>query len=234
MNIIEIGQVIISRASQDMQTSAQNIANLTTYGYKGRQIFSDLVDIDAPMPRQPLPSAHIADDLAPGKLTETGNPHDIALTSNGFFVVRSESGALYYTRDGQLQRSADGRLVTPSGMALQSTSGDIVLRGADLSILADGTVLDGEEPIARLLIVDATDAGALDRVGDGLYTAPAETMQALPDAQVRHKWLEASNISAAREMLSMMAALRSAESGQRIIQTYDELMGRALTAFGQL
>jgi hypothetical protein len=34
-------------------------------------------------------------------------------------------------------------------------------------------------------------------------------------------------------MVGMMEALRRAESGQRLVLTYDDLMGRALNAFGQ-
>ena len=51
---------------------------------------------------------------------------------------------------------------------------------------------------------------------------------------VRQGMVEASNVSMADEMLALMAALRSAESAQRVVQVYDDLMGRALTAFGQL
>jgi hypothetical protein len=34
-------------------------------------------------------------------------------------------------------------------------------------------------------------------------------------------------------MVALMEAVRRAETGQRIIGTYDDLMGRALSAFGQ-
>jgi len=34
-------------------------------------------------------------------------------------------------------------------------------------------------------------------------------------------------------MISVMAALRSAESAQHLAQVYDDLMGRAASAFGQ-
>jgi hypothetical protein len=34
-------------------------------------------------------------------------------------------------------------------------------------------------------------------------------------------------------MISLMSGLRGAETGQRVVQIYDDLMGRALTVFGQ-
>jgi len=33
-------------------------------------------------------------------------------------------------------------------------------------------------------------------------------------------------------MMTMMTAMRQAETGQRIVQSYDELMGQAITSFG--
>jgi flagellar basal-body rod protein FlgG len=45
--------------------------------------------------------------------------------------------------------------------------------------------------------------------------------------------VEASNVSVGDEMVTMMASLRQAESGSRLVQTYDDLLGRAITTFGQ-
>jgi flagellar basal body rod protein FlgG len=35
------------------------------------------------------------------------------------------------------------------------------------------------------------------------------------------------------EMMTIMSALRQAQSGQHLMNTYDDLMGRAITTFGQ-
>jgi flagellar basal body rod protein FlgG len=51
---------------------------------------------------------------------------------------------------------------------------------------------------------------------------------------VRQGAIEASNVSTGVEMVDMMAAIRRAESGQRLVNVYDDLMGRALTLFGQV
>jgi flagellar basal-body rod protein FlgG len=45
--------------------------------------------------------------------------------------------------------------------------------------------------------------------------------------------VEASNVAMGEEMVTMMAALRQAENGARIVQLYDDLLGRAITTFGQ-
>ncbi len=45
--------------------------------------------------------------------------------------------------------------------------------------------------------------------------------------------LESSNVSLGDEMIGMMGALRSADTGARLVQVYDDLMGKAISAFGQ-
>ena len=45
--------------------------------------------------------------------------------------------------------------------------------------------------------------------------------------------LETSNVNMGDEMVAMMEAVRRAETGQRLVTTYDDLMGRALNLFGQ-
>lgn len=51
-------------------------------------------------------------------------------------------------------------------------------------------------------------------------------------AEVRTGMLEASNVTLGDEMTQTMVAMRQAESGARLIQLYDELMGRAAVTFG--
>ena len=50
---------------------------------------------------------------------------------------------------------------------------------------------------------------------------------------LRQAMVETSNVTMASEMVGMMAAVREAETGAKLVQVYDDLMGRALTAFGQ-
>ncbi len=51
-------------------------------------------------------------------------------------------------------------------------------------------------------------------------------------AVVRQGMLEGSNVTLGDEMTQSMVAVRQAESGARLIQLYDELIGRAVSAFG--
>ena len=234
MGAIEIAGSIISRAQERVEVSAQNMANMTTPGYKARRQFSVLIAPEQ-VDRAAMPGNQIGPsvDFSVGKLRPTGNPLDLAISGAGFFAVRS-SDTVFYTRDGQFSRDADGRFVTSEGMVLQAGGGDLAVAGPNVKVLADGTVLDGEQPVAQLTIVDFADVHSLRSAGAGLFAAPDGMAREIASPQVHQGMLEASNVSTADEMLTIMAALRSAESGQKVVQIYDDLMGRAVTAFGQM
>lgn len=229
--LAETAGAMLSRAGRVLETSAQNVANMTTPGYKTRRSFAATLQ---PGQSPQIPPAEMAgSDLAAGKLMSTGNPLDLAIAGEGFFTVRS-GDALFYTRNGQFVRDGEGRLVTADGMILQSAAGDVVTETADVIVTADGVVTDGGAALARLSIARFDDSRALRAIGATLFAAPADAADEVAVPHLRQGMLESSNVDTAAEMLAVMAALRSAESGQKIIQTYDDLMGKALTAFSPL
>ncbi len=58
-------------------------------------------------------------------------------------------------------------------------------------------------------------------------------MELAPDAVLRQGMIENSNVSLGDEMVETMAALRQSEVGSRLVQVYDDLLGRALSSLGQ-
>lgn len=230
--VIEIASSILSDASRSAEVAAQNIANITTPGYRRRISFSQamLASVDAEDLSQ---VQRTSIDFTAGELNETGNTFDLALTGPGFFVVRTASGALRYTRAGQFNRDGDGRLADPSGAILQADGADLVLREGRVEILSDGVVLEAGAPVARLDVVRFIDLAHVSAAQDGGFVAATENVEAVAAPAVRQGALEMSNVSAAAEMIAMMAALRRAESGQRLANVYDDLVGRVITTFGQ-
>lgn len=226
--LVDIASGILAQSEGRAEVSAQNLSNTTTYGYKRRVSFSSLM---SPMAQSPASSTSI--DFTPGKLVDTHNPYDLAIAGDGFFCVRGPDGMLY-TRQGQFRREADGRVVTTQGYALQTRDGgDLTVKGDHFQVMEDGAVLDGGQPAGRLAIVDATDRRVATPTEGGMFSAPASAMVTLDSASVRQGVLEASNVSTGEEMVNIMEALRRAETGQRLVGVYDDLMGRVLNSFGQ-
>ena len=221
----------LSRAERRATVAAQNIANLTTPGYRAHRQFEQLITIDESQPYG-VGDSQDSIDARPGKLIATHNPLDLAIAGNGYFMVRSGRDIML-TRNGQFTRDADGNLVAPDGAVLQSTSGDLALVGGPLMVDPDGTMRTNDAK-AKLAVVDASDPSQLEPAGSGRFAMPSDgAMHQVDSPVIRQGMLEASNVSDAEEMLSTMSALRSAESGQRLVQLYDDLMAKALTGFGQ-
>jgi flagellar basal-body rod protein FlgG len=232
MGMLELGGVIIAQATQRAEFAAQNMANMTTAGYKARRQFISLIDSGGALAKANNLWAQTI-DFAPGKLQQTGNPLDLAIAGAGFFTVRTTDG-IFYTRAGQFRQDTSGNIVTADGAVLQSANGDIKLSDGPITVLADGTVQQDGQPVAQLQISDFEDPAALKQVGNSLFAAPTGAALDVAAPQIRQGVIETSNVSTASEMISLMTAIRSAETGQRVIQVYDDLLGRVLTAFGQM
>jgi flagellar basal-body rod protein FlgG len=141
---------------------------------------------------------------------------------------------MVYSRQGQFRLAENGAVVSPQGYVLQQAGGgDLMLSGADVSILQDGTVLDQGVPVARLALYAPSDPAALRPVSESFFAAGAGAMEPVEDALFRQGMVENSNVELGSEMVSMMAALRQSETGARLVQTYDELLGKAISTFGQ-
>jgi flagellar basal-body rod protein FlgF len=233
---------ILSRVERRVEVAGQNISNVTTPGYKRAVSFETMVGApdagftgsDSGVSLGARIAAQVAIDSAAGQLQVTDNPDNLAISGTGFFSVRAQGGAVQYTRHGQFQRTEAGHLVNAEGAVLQqSGGGDLVLKSGNYTVVADGTVLQAGEAIGRIGIVDIADKAALTYAENGLYTAPEGMVSVMENASVIQGSLEASNVSLGTEMMTVMAALREAQTGQRLMMVYDELMGRAITTFGQ-
>lgn len=232
--LIEAASAIMSAAERRISIAAGNVSNISTPGYKRRTAFLDLTssatragEVTATLVSRPV--------LDQGKLIPTGNRFDVALGDSALFVVRA-GDRLLYTRYGQFHRDASGSVVTPQGYALQQVGGgDLVLDNDNVSIGADGTVFDGERPVARVAIVEPGEgASAMEPVGDSYFAAPQAAMRDVAQPALHSGMIEASNVSMSDEMVASMSAIRDAERGARLAQTYDDLMGRVMTALGQV
>lgn len=226
MQITEIAAQILARAERRAEAAAQNITNASTPGYRRRIGFEEMLSLGAP-------GAPPATDFSAGQLIETGNPTDLAIAGQGFFAVRAEEGILY-TRQGQFRRDDQGRLVTAQGLALQSAEGgDLIVAAGAFQVAADGVVTQEGEPVARIALVDFADRVTLRGGEGGAFSAGDAEPAAVAAPAIRQGMLESSNVNMGDEMVAMMEAVRRAETGQRLVTTYDDLMGRALNLFGQ-
>lgn len=230
--LIESATAILSASERRLEVAAHNVTNVSTPGFKRVVGFSQLLG-PREANRSALAEVAVHNDFAQGKLSASHNPLDLAIGGAGFFQLRA-GDSLIYSRQGQFSRAADGSVVTPQGYVLQQLGGgDLVLGSTDVKILEDGTVLDRDVPIARVGVFAPADTAALRLVGESHFAAPGGGMEIVADAMLRQGMVENSNVDIGNEMVTMMTAVRQSEVGARLVQTYDDLLGRAISSFGQ-
>ena len=232
--LAEIASIILSQSMHSVEISAQNITNISTPGYKRRVAFSQLLAGSDPTADQ-VTTTSSATDFSPGKIIDTGNPLDLAVSGEGFLALRSATQHMVYVRSGQFSRDGEGRLVTQTGLVLQTAGGgDLVLKSQDFKLAPDGAVLEDGQPVARLEVMAFASLSDATRADGGAFSAGSGAMIPIAHATVRQGAIETSNVSTGDEMVGIMAALRQAEAGKQLINVYDDLIGRAITTFGQL
>ena len=229
--LVESALAILAGSGHRTRIASENIGNMTTPGYKARVAFRGMASGEAITPPS---AADMQISSAQGPLRATGNQFDLAIQGGGFFVVVSEGGQIYYTRQGHLQRAEDGRLMSPAGEAAQQTGGgDLIVQGDRVEITADGVVLDGNQPVGQIAVVEPIAGAQLEPVSGSIFAAAETGMVEAATAGIRQGMIEGSNVSLGDEMLGLMTATRQAETGARLVQVYDELMGRAFSTLGQ-
>ena len=230
--LVESATSILSASERRLETIANNVSNLSTPGFKRQLSFTDALAAAEPDSLAAL-LPRVRADLAQGRLSETGNSLDLAISGDGFFRLRA-GDSIVYSRQGQFRLDAEGRVVTPQGHVLQQAGGgDLLLDRAAVEILADGNVLDEGRPVGRIALFAPAEGAAAEPMAGSLFAIAEESVEEARGAELRQGMVEASNVSMGDEMVAMMAALRQAEGGARLIQLYDELIGRAVTTLGQ-
>lgn len=166
-----------------------------------------------------------------GAIQTTGLKTDLALTSPGYFVVQT-SGGERYTRNGSFQLNANGILETQDGNPVLGEKGLIGPLSADFSVKADGTIMDRGQIIDRLRVVDIPP-GAFQREGQSLYNS-SQPVQASAGAQVLQGSVEASNVDISGQMVQMMTVMKAYEANQKVIQTEDGMLDKAVNEVGKI
>lgn len=208
-----------------LDVTANNIANLSTAGYKpDKASFADLVYTNVRGSDPGLKTGH-GDALwktdtvfTPGGLNRTGRMQDYALTSdNAFFAVQDLDGTVRYTRSGsfQLSRQDDGSFL------LCDLNGGKVLDPEGRTI----TVQDGDAK-QNVGIFSFRNRDGLVKVGGNDYEATAVSGPTAPaeNAEAKQGYLEDSSVSFADEIADVMSSQRAFEFDSKVVKMSDEIM----------
>ncbi|MCC6598360.1 MAG: flagellar basal-body rod protein FlgF [Alphaproteobacteria bacterium] len=217
----------------NMDIVANNIANMNTSGYRAQNLmFEEYVSKD----KQDFdPMSFVYDrgqykDTAPGSLTPTGNPLDIALTGPGFIGVQEPGGAIAYSRAGSLQTDAAGTLLNSAGYPVASAGGAsiVIPQGStEIKIDARGVISNQDGQIGQIMVAEFQNLQTLKPLGDTLYQTTEAPLPA-ENTHVKQGMLEGSNVKPIIEMTHMVETLRSYQSIQNVLQTENDRLRGAI------
>jgi len=151
----------LNAASADLRVTGNNIANSGAVGFKqSRAEFSDVFAVSqGGVSKTAIGSgvrlSSVTQQFGQGNIDFTGNSLDLALSGDGFFVLR-DSGAQLYTRAGNFQVNRDGYVVSNDGHRLQVYPRQSQIReDFDLSRLGDLRLSTSEAPPSETTRVEA-------------------------------------------------------------------------------
>lgn len=212
----------------DMQIIANNVANLSTPGFRGQNtLFEEYISrpSGADDPLSFVNDRGQYQNTDQGSISVTGNPLDIALNGPGFIAIDAPGGQAF-TRDGSFQLTADGLLVTSAGFPV---SGGITVPsdGGAVSIDSSGVVSNEDGQLGQIEIVEFENVQLLEPIGNNLYSNEGPTQDA-GNTTVTQGALEGSNVNAVLEMTRMIETMRTFQSVQRLMDNENDRMRNAI------
>lgn len=223
-----------------MDIAANNLANVSTTGFKADQLVVEEITppetfaTEGPRDIRFSRDLTVARDLRQGPITVTGNPFDLAIEGEGYFMVQGEDGPLY-TRDGAFTLDGAGQVVTGEGRPVLNQGGAPIVvdpRGEQPTIDRQGVIRIAGVEAGRIGVMQFDRPGALERIGENLWDA-GEQAGAPAEGQVIQGALESSNVIAIVEMTNLIQISRAYESAARIVRSADDLRQRAIDRLGR-
>lgn len=236
-----------------IENISNNLANVNTAGYKKqRPEFQDLLyetlqepgantsaTTQAPVGIQRgmgVKISGIQRNFAMGHPQQTNRELDMMVRGDGFFVVQLPNGQLGYKRDGAFFKSANGRVETVEGYAMQPEI-TIPPNARRLEVSEDGMVsviindVGERAQIGQIQLATFVNNGGLKATGKNIYIETEASGRAnisIPNHEMvgalMQYHLESSNVDVVREMTDMISAQRAFEMNSKVIQTVDQVL----------
>mgnify|MGYP001551798622 CR=1 FL=1 len=233
---------------------ANNLANVNTTGFKrSRAHFEDLLYQTLQGPAtlgsrdtEQLPAVQVGLGTrltsvqridSQGSLEQTSRPLDLAIQGEGYFEVQMPNGNTAYTRDGSLQVSDQGVLVTGQGYAIQPPI-RIPKEATSITVSETGVVTangltnaaGGTQELGRIELARFPNSSGLESMGQNLFsetTSSGEPIRGMPtengNGSIAQGYLESSNVEIVTEMVDMITAQRAYEINSKAIKNSEDM-----------
>ncbi|GBG15824.1 flagellar basal-body rod protein FlgF [Novimethylophilus kurashikiensis] len=217
--------------------TSHNLANVSTNGYKAQNGAFRALPVFGPgeATRTFVVDSTPTANLSSGVLRTTGRPLDVAIQGSGWIAVQDAKGKEAYTRNGSLQMTSSGLLITSNGQTVVGQDGPITVPAdSEINIGKDGTIsvitnnqYNAAVTIGRIKLVSPPDANMV-RGDDGLFRqSNGQAAQADAGVNLAAGVLESSNVSAVDALIGIIDQSRFFDMQIKLMQTADENANRA-------
>lgn len=234
------GQLSLMRR---MDSLAQNMANVNTAGFRAQGLKFDQVLSKQAVNHGDRPSFVSAGssyiDTRPGSITKTSNPFDIALLDTKAWLSIQTPNGVTYSRDGRMNMTPDGQLVSVNGYNYLDQSGapiQLNAKGETPVIRPDGTIYQGNRPVAVLGLFKFPEDTKLSYAPNSSVTGNKAPLP-IDDrstAKVTQGFIESSNVNGVVEMTNLISVTRAFEQMEALLRTQEAQHLDAIKTLGSI
>lgn len=223
---------------EQQATTAHNLANATTTGFKAQVDSFRAVPVlgDGLPTRAFVVDATVGTDYKSGAIQQTGRDLDVAVTGEGWIAVQRADGSEGYTRNGAFKINENGQLQTSTGLNVMGDGGPISIPpDSAIAIGKDGTIstvsnLTTPSPstiIGRIKLTNPPP-NTLKRADDGVFvTTNGQAAPADANITVAGGALESSNVNVVETMVNMISLARGFEMQMKMLENAQNNAGKA-------
>jgi len=226
----------LKNSTKRLQNSANNLANVTTSGFKKGKVNS----IENKAGGSQVNS--ISKINTQGGLIPTNNPLDLAIKGNGFFQVTNPKGGTSFTRSGSFKLNSAGQVVDASGNTLlpninvpAGNNGIIVGSNGQVSV----KTIEGLEVAGQIQLANFNNPEGLIATGGNMLNNSAASGAPIVGTpgegalgSVLSGFLEGSNVDIAEEMIDQIVSKAAFKANINVIKANNEMIGSLLDIKG--
>ncbi len=222
----------LKTAAKKVATSANNVANVRTPGFKASR--ADSVSIESGGSKV----SAISRSSSQGSVIATSNPLDLAISGNGFFQLTNSGGGTSFTRGGSFKTNGNGQLTTSNGEPLTP---EIQIPGnaTSVSISQTGAVsaqVDGQsQNLGQIQLASFGNPAGLTAQGNNSFGETAASGAPVTGnpgvgefGDILSGFLEESNVNIASEVVGQIADVAAFKANAQVIKAIDEATGSIL------
>ena len=235
--IFEIGGAGLESTDQRVRKLMDNVVNSEVPGYQKSEAVITGFPLELDRANQKITAVKPQAEGTfysniQGGLVKTNGKLDLALASDGYFVIAGPWGE-GFTRDGRFRLDKDGKVLTVAGSfpVLGQAGPLVVAPGANVEFSQSGEMKVDGTLVDRIRVVKPEQKDAFDSLNGSIFRKSDNysAVQEVDSPRVIQGYVETSNVNVVDQMMEMIYLERIYSLDTKIVSTRDSNLAKALT-----